>query len=92
MFFGATAFDQDIGYWNVANVTNFTNFMASKTNLTFSPANLDSIYNGWSASGVTPNINISFGGARFTNAGGLAGKTLLLAAPNNWTIVDGGGV
>jgi surface protein len=92
MFNGATAFNQNIGSWNVANVTTFTNFMATKTNLTFSPTNLDAIYNGWSASGVKPNINISFGGARFTNAGGLAGKNILLGAPNNWTIADGGGV
>jgi surface protein len=92
MFDGATAFNQNIGSWNVANVTNFTGFMVTKTNLTFSPANLDAIYSGWSASGVKPNINISFGGARFTNAGGLAGKNILLGAPNNWTIVDGGGV
>ena len=89
---GATAFNQDIGSWNVANVTNFTNFMASKTNLTFSTTNLNAIYNGWSASGVKPNINISFGSAKFTNAGGLAGKNILLGAPNNWTIADGGGI
>lgn len=91
MFDGATAFNQNIGSWNVANVTNFTGFMVTKTPLTFSPTNLDAIYNGWSASGVKPSINISFGGARFTNAGGLAGKNILLGAPNNWTIVDGGG-
>ena len=92
MFNGASAFNQNIGSWNVANVTNFTNFMLGKTNLTFSTTNLDAIYNGWSASGVKPNIFITFGGAQFTNAVGLAGKTALLGAPNNWTIVDGGGV
>jgi len=92
MFNGATAFNQNLGSWNVANVTDFAGFMVTKTNLTFSPTNLDAIYNGWSASGVKPNINISFGGARFTNAGGLAGKAVLVAAPNNWTIVDGGGI
>jgi surface protein len=91
MFFGS-AFNQNIGSWNVANVTDFAGFMASKTNLTFSPANLDAIYSGWSTSGVKPNINISFGSARFTNAGGLVGKNILLGAPNNWTIADGGGV
>jgi surface protein len=91
MFFGS-AFNQNIGSWNVANVTDFAGFMASKTNLTFSPANLDAIYSGWSTSGVKPNINISFGGARFTNAGGLVGKNILLGVPNNWTIADGGGI
>jgi len=92
MFESNSGFNQNIGSWNVANVTNFTNFMSGKTPATFSTTNLNAIYNGWSASGVKPNIVISFGGAKFTNAGGLAGKTLLLAAPNNWTITDGGGI
>ena len=91
MFFGS-AFNQNIGSWNVANVTNFSSFMAAKTPATFSTTNLNAIYNGWSASGVKPNINISFGGANFTNAGGLIGKNILLGAPNNWIILDGGGI
>jgi hypothetical protein len=87
MFDGATAFDQNIGSWNVANVTAFTNFMATKTPATFSAANLDAIYNGWSVSGVKPNINISFGSAKYTAA---AARAVLIAAPNTWTITDGG--
>ena len=90
--FGQCAFNQNIGSWNVANVTDFGGFMVGKTAATFSTTNLNAIYNGWSASGVKPNINISFGGAQFTNAGGLAGKNILLGVPNNWTIVDGGGI
>ena len=92
MFYGAKNFDQNIGAWNVASVTNFTNFMATKVIATFSAVNLDAIYSGWSLLAVRPSCNISFGGARFTNAGGLAGKTILLNAPNNWTIIDGGGI
>ena len=92
MFQGATAFQQNIGSWNVANVTNFTNFMVTKTPATFSTTNLNAIYNGWSASGVQPNRTITFGTANFTNAGGLAGKNILLGAPNNWIILDGGGI
>ena len=92
MFQNATAFDQNLGSWDVANVTNFFNFMRGKTAATFSTANLDAIYNGWSASGVQPNCNISFQGAQYTVAGGQAGKNILLAAPNNWTISDGGGI
>jgi surface protein len=92
MFQSATAFDQNLGSWDVANVTNFFNFMRGKTPATFSTANLDAIYNGWSASGVQPNCNISFQGAQYTVAGGQAGKNILLAAPNNWTIIDGGGI
>jgi surface protein len=92
MFYEAITFNKNIGSWDVANVTNFLNFMDGITFETFSPTNLDAIYNGWSASGVKPNINISFGSARFTNAGGLVGKNILLGAQNNWTIADGGGV
>ncbi len=65
--------------------------MVGKTNLDYSAANLDAIYNGWSAllGGVKPNININFGSIKYT-AAGTAGKNILLGAPNNWTITDGG--
>jgi surface protein len=92
MFQNATAFDQNLGSWDVANVTNFLQFMRGKSAANFSTANLDAIYNGWSASGVQPNCNITFQGAQYTVAGGQAGKNILLAAPNNWTIIDGGGI
>ena len=91
MFLGATAFNQNIGSWNVSNVTNFSNFMGSAT---FSATNLDAIYNGWIVNGVKPNTtsplstNISFGTAKYTQAG-KTGKDTLLASPNNWRIVDG---
>ena len=89
MFIDCTSFNQNIGSWNVASVTNFTDFMTGITFATFSPTNLDAIYNGWSASGVKPYINISFGTIRYTAAGAVA-KAALIAAPNNWTIADGG--
>jgi hypothetical protein len=67
--------------------------MSTKTPATFSTTNLDAIYNGWSTQLVKPNINISFGGvttgAKYS-AAGAAGKAVLVAAPNNWTILDGG--
>jgi surface protein len=92
MFQSATAFDQNLGSWDVANVTNFSQFMRGKTAATFSTANLDAIYNGWSASGVQPNCNITFGTAQYSFDEAQAGKNILLAAPNNWTIFDGGGI
>ena len=91
MFNSATAFDQNIGSWNVANVSNFTNFMLNKTNLNYSASNLDAIYNGWSASGVQPNLTISFSSIKY-NSSSQAAKDILTDAPNNWTIVDGGQV
>jgi surface protein len=95
MFQNATTFNQNIGNWNVSKVTNFSNFMLGKTNLNFSSTNLDAIYNGWIVNGVQPNTtsplstNISFGTAKYTSAG-TTGKNILLAAPNNWIIQDGG--
>jgi len=88
MFNGADAFDQNIGSWDVANVINFLTFMNSKTPATFSTANLDAIYNGWSASGVQANCNISFGTAKYTVAAS-AGRAILTGV-NTWTITDGG--
>lgn len=89
MFVNATAFNQNIGSWNISNVNNFINFMLGKTNLDYSSANLDSIYNGWSLLTVQPNETINFGTIKYTLAG-QAGKNILDNAPNNWTITDGG--
>jgi len=91
MFQGCDQINFNIGTWNVASVIDFTDFMNSATT-TFSTTNLDAIYNGWSASGVQPGCSINFGSAEYTTAGGQAGKNILLGAPNNWTIADGGGI
>ena len=88
-FNNATAFNQDISNWNITSVTIFTNFMAAKTNLNYSAANLDLIYQKWSLLAVKPNLSISFGTIKYTAAGS-AGRLVLTSAPNNWTITDGG--
>jgi surface protein len=90
MFQGATAFNQNIGAWNIGAVTNFTSFMAGKTPATFSAANLDSIYSGWSSRPSQSNLSITFGTANYTTAGGSAGRAILVS--RGWTIVDGGGI
>ena len=86
MFSGATAFNQNIGSWNVANVTNFANFMSTKTPATFSTTNLDAIYNGWVT--VQSSRTISFGTAKYS-AAGVAGRNYLTGT-KLWTITDGG--
>ena len=89
MFRDAPAFNQNIGTWNVANVTSFNGFMTGKTDATFSTTNLNAIYNGWSTQSVQPSLTIDFGTAKYTSAA-TAGRAALIAAPNNWTITDGG--
>ena len=89
MFQSATAFNQNIGSWNVSNVINFLNFMSTKTNLTFSTTNLDAIYVGWASRPVKPSITISFGSAKRTAASTTA-RGVLTASPNLWVITDGG--
>jgi surface protein len=89
MFNESTAFNQDIGLWNVSNVTNFDNFMANRTAANYSAANLDSIYNGWSAlPTLSLNEAISFGTIQYT-AAGQEGKNILTNT-YGWTITDGG--
>jgi hypothetical protein len=88
MFSGATAFDQNIGNWDVANVQSFTNFMKFKTDATFSTTNLNAIYNGWSTQAVQPGLDITFGTAKYT-AAATAGR-LVLTGTKLWTIIDGG--
>ena len=89
MFQSATAFNQNIGSWNVSNVTNFTAFMFFKTDLDYSAANLDSIYNTWSTLTLQPSLNITFGTIKYT-LGGSAGRAILTNPPNSWIIGDGG--
>jgi surface protein len=89
MFVNSAGFNQNIGSWNVSNVTNLSYFMLGKTPATFSTANLDAIYNGWSSRPVKTPITIHFGTAKYTAASS-AGRAILTGAPNNWTITDGG--
>jgi surface protein len=89
MFQNATAFNQNIGSWDISNVTSFIDFMNGKTDLDYSSANLNSIYNNWSLLSVQPNLTADFGTIKYT-AGASAGRLILTSAPNNWTISDGG--
>ena len=92
MFQGYDQINFNIGTWNVASVIDFTDFMDSATT-TFSTTNLNAIYNGWSASGVVNDLSITFGTAKYSIAGGLAGKNILISLIfYNWTIIDGGGI
>jgi surface protein len=91
MFNDAFAFDQDLGSWNISNVTNFSGFMSGGVPLrtTF----LDSIYTNWSLLTVQPNLNpVSFNNIYYSISGGQSGRDVLTNSPNNWTIIDAGGL
>jgi surface protein len=92
MFANSPAFQQDISSWNIQNVTDFTNFMLGKTPATWSQLNFDNLLCQWSLQTVNPNLIIDFGSANYTNATGGPCYTILDTAPNNWTIISGGGV
>jgi len=92
MFDKNPAFQQYIGAWNVSNVTNFTTFMSTKTPSTFPSTYLDNIYNGWIVNTVKPNLIISFGTAKYTQAAKAGRNTLtssVISGGYNWTITDG---
>jgi surface protein len=86
-FSGANAFDQNIGNWKVSVVNNFSNVMLGKTAATFSAANLDAIYNGWSSRLVLAIKSINFSTAKRTNASA-EGRALLSRAYTTKTITN----
>jgi surface protein len=92
MFYACNSFQQNIGSWDISNVTNFAGFMLGKTPLTWPTTYFDNLMCGWSTQTVTPNLIIDFGTANYTNATGGPCYTILDTAPNNWTILSGGGV
>jgi len=92
MFYNATSFNQPIGSWDVGNVVFFDLFMGLKTNLNYSTANLDAIYNGWIANELSPSETINFGTIDYT-AAGAEGKALLTrtnSTVNVSNVVDNG--
>ena len=88
MFRDNTAFDQDISSWDISGVTNFASFMQGAT---LSTVNYDALLIGWEAQSVVSGITINFGSSKYTGGGAAAtARAALIAAPNSWTITDGG--
>lgn len=85
MFLGATAFEQNIGAWDVNQVTDFTSFLSG---VTLDTVNYDALLTGWS--GQSPlSVGEAFhgGGSKYC---AVAARAIITSVPNTWTITDGG--
>jgi len=92
-----TAFDQNIGLWDMSALVTGSNFMLGNTVL--STANYDLILTGWlgwvagaPTRTLTTNQSLNFGDATFSLGTDAADAHNYLLTTLNWTIVDGGGV
>ena len=88
MLYNCPAFDQNLSNWDVEAVTNYSQFMG---NAGVSTANYDALLIGWAAQSVSSGEAPSFGSSKYTGGGtAAAARATLIAAPNSWTITDGG--
>jgi len=88
MFWNNEPFNQDISSWDINQVTNFTDFKFSSTG--FTTNNYDVILVAWEAQTPQSNININFGGSKYTPNSAAATARQSLIDNYNWTITDGG--
>jgi surface protein len=89
MFSSATAFNQDIGSWNVGKVIDFNGFMNTKTTYSY----LHTIYNGWINYKLQPQRSIDFSTIKYSGSAA-EGRALLSRTYNTASITgysnDGG--
>ena len=99
----AYTLDQDLGHWDISNVTNATNSWLNNYtsynpiptgfSVNFSTANYDSILSMWGsqAASAQSGVTLNMGASQYTASGAAeAGKTALINA--GWTIIDGGAI
>ena len=88
VFRNNAAFDQDLSAWNIGIVAQLDAFMQGTT---LSTANYDALLVGWEGQPVVSGLTVDFGGSKYTGGGAAAtARADLIAAPNLWTITDGG--
>jgi len=84
MFWDASAFDQNIGSWDVGAVANAASMFVGAT---LSTTNYDALLNGWHAQ--TLQNGVSFSGGNSTYCAGEAARANMTNL-DSWTISDGG--
>ena len=90
MLYNCTSFDQNLSNWEVGAVINYSGFL---TNGTLSTVNYDALLIGWEAQSVSSGETPNFGNSKYSLGGvAEAARDALIAAPNLWTITDGGGI
>jgi len=84
MFADASAFNQNLGAWDVTALNDAEDMFA---NIALSTANYDALLNGWDAQALQPGVIFSGGNSTFCNAE--AARANMIAA-DNWVITDAG--
>lgn len=86
-FYGATSFNDDIGNWDISNVTDMTNMFSG---VTLSESNYNSLLSGWADQSVNSDVTFSGGNSKYSGDAFSARQSLIFSY--NWTITDGGPV
>jgi hypothetical protein len=84
MFKDATAFDQDLGSWDVSALKNASSMF---NGVKLSPVNYDALLIGWEAQALRSGV--TFSGGNSTYCLGESARANMISA-DQWTITDGG--
>ena len=84
MFKDATAFDQDLGSWDVSALKNASSMF---NGVKLSPVNYDALLIGWEARALRSGV--TFSGGNSTYCLGESARANMISA-DQWTITDGG--